>query len=68
MFRNVPLYVRIKEENNDFLTTLCLKAGVNKTDWVDKHLDYMRKNLVIRKAARLIEKENAAETRNKVQE
>lgn len=64
LHRDVPLYTRIKEENNDYLITLCERAKVNKTDWMDRHLDYLRKNIAIRKAARLIEATSGTKARD----
>lgn len=58
--RVIPLYTRITKKNNDFIKMLCKKSRMSKTEWLDKHIAFLRNNL---NNPRVVE-ELVKETRN----
>lgn len=49
--RHCALYTRITKENEKFLKRTCKKAGLNKTEYIDKHLAFLRNTVTPEKAA-----------------
>lgn len=68
IYRDFPLWVRLKKENLEFLDKVCHKSKTNRTEFIDLHLEFLRANMPLRKAATLVSKTgNEVSSKDKAQ-
>lgn len=58
--RHETLYTRISNDNAKFIKRICKETKKNKTDWMNKHFDFLRTTYGMKAAHQI------AETRNKI--
>lgn len=57
----IPLFTRVSPKNAQFINKLSKKAGVSRTEFLEKHFDFLRNNVQNLKLL------NVQKTGNKVQ-
>ena len=56
LYRDRPLWVRVKNDNLSYLDKLCRLSKLSRTEFVDLHLEFLKDNIPVRKACTLVKK------------